>query len=179
MMKAILLVVSILLEVYAKETPQDFVRKYNRYNTVCQGIGYEKKNCTGKEKEIAFHARLTKRQENLGVNVIVVFGTVTLNSGNAYNPTTGKFTAPDDGLYAFQWTILTNVGSCFKTEIVHNGKVIGFGHAEGKTGSSNYDSASSSAIIKMKRNDNVWIRTFGRDGKFAYDNWSSFSGFKL
>ncbi|XP_062615499.1 heavy metal-binding protein HIP-like [Saccostrea cucullata] len=179
MLKTTFLLLCILLEVCTKETPQDFISKFNKYNSVCQGMGYKTMNCSEKEKNIiAFHTLLSKRQENLGKSTVVVFGNVLLNTGNAYDGTTGKFTAPEDGIYSFTWTILTQPGKYFHTEMVLNGHIISYNYVNGVSGNSHYSSGSSSAIIKMKKNDKIWIRTYG-DGKFAYENWSSFSGFKL
>ncbi|XP_062619326.1 heavy metal-binding protein HIP-like [Saccostrea cucullata] len=180
MLRAILLVVCILLEVQAKEGTQDFIDKYNKYNTVCKGMGYQNRNCSGKDKEsIAFHALLSKTQENLRANTVVVYGKVTQNSGNSYNANTGKFTAPKDGLYSFMWTNVTKGGKHFHTQIVLNGNVMGYNHVNGISGSSHWASGSSSAVIKMKKKDEVWIRTVGTDGEYAYAHWSSFTGFKL
>ncbi|XP_061177412.1 complement C1q tumor necrosis factor-related protein 3-like isoform X1 [Saccostrea echinata] len=143
-------------------------------------MGYKTMNCSEGDKNIiAFHTRLSKRQENLGKSVVVVFGKIILNTGNAYDGMTGKFTAPEDGIYSFTWTMLTAPGKYFNTEIVLNGNIIGYNFVDGATGSSHHSSGSSSAIIKMKKKDEVWIRTYGDNGKFAYENWSSFSGFKL
>ncbi|XP_062576639.1 heavy metal-binding protein HIP-like, partial [Saccostrea cucullata] len=128
---------------------------------------------------IAFHARLLRAQGNLGNYAVVVFGKVTQNSGNAYNANTGKFIAPEDGLYFFLWTILTRDGKIFNTQIVLNGNIFGYNNADGVSGNSNLASGSSSAVIKMKKKDEVWIRTHGKDGKYAYAEWSSFTGFKL
>ncbi|XP_062606621.1 uncharacterized protein LOC134268392 [Saccostrea cucullata] len=136
-LRAILLVVCILLEVQAKEGTQDFIDKYNRYNTVCKRMGYQNRNCSGKEK------------------------------------------APEDGLFSFMWTNVTKGGKQFHTEIVLNGKIIGYNHVNGVSGSSHWASGTSSAVIKMKRKDEVWIRTDGSFGLYAYADWSSFTGFKL
>ncbi|XP_062589287.1 heavy metal-binding protein HIP-like [Saccostrea cucullata] len=122
---------------------------------------------------------MSKDQANLGNFAVVVFGKVTQNSGNAYNANTGKFTAPEDGLYSFMWTNVTKGGKQFHTEIVLNGKRLGYNHVNGESGSSHMASGTSSAVIKMKRKDEVWIRTHGTYGKYAYADWSSFTGFKL
>ncbi|XP_062597453.1 heavy metal-binding protein HIP-like, partial [Saccostrea cucullata] len=216
--KTTLLVVCIIFVVYAEERPQDFLEKYKKYNTVCQGMGYRTTNCTAGEKGIisskdvlvflcemsdielrkifdflqarlhgfsdhvriiAFHSRLSKAQVNLANNAVVVFKKVTLNHGNAYDAKTGIFTAPEDGIYSFTWIILTQAGKMFNTDIVLNSNIIGYNHADGVSGSSSYSSGSSTAIIKMKKNDKVWIRTHGGDGQYAVVSWSSFSGFRL
>jgi hypothetical protein len=117
--------------------------------------------------------------QNLGNNAVVVFGKVTLNSGSAYDGNKGIFTAPRDGIYSFTWTILTAAGRYFYSEIVINGNVIGYNHADGVSGSRQNESSSTTAVIRMKKQDKVWIRTHGSDGKYAYSTWSSFSGFQL
>jgi hypothetical protein len=128
---------------------------------------------------IAFHARTSSDLKNLGSYAVVIFGKVTLNSGSAYNGNTGIFTAPRDGIYSFTWTTLTTSGKYFYTEIVINGNTIGYNHADGKSGSSQLDSSSTTAVIRMKKQDKVWIRTHSRRGQYAYAHWSSFSGFQL
>ncbi|XP_056014962.1 heavy metal-binding protein HIP-like [Ostrea edulis] len=179
MLRLILVLVVILTELYAKETTQDFISKYNKYNTVCRGMGYKTKSCKGRDHGIvAFHARTSSSLQTLGSQAVVVFGKITLNSGSAYNSNTGIFTAPTDGIYSFTWTILTNIGSYFNTQIVINGKLVGYNLADGKSGSSQHESSSATAVIRMKK-DRVWIRTHGQDGKYAYASWSSFSGFQL
>lgn len=47
-----------------------------------------------------------------------------MNEGNAYDKTSGEFTAPSDGIYSFTWTTLTKAGKTFITEIVRNGEMI-------------------------------------------------------
>ncbi|XP_056016151.1 heavy metal-binding protein HIP-like [Ostrea edulis] len=180
MLRVTLVLMGILTELYAKETTQDFISKYIKYNTVCRGMGYETKSCKGRNHgAIAFHARMSSNLQNLGKYAVVVFGKVTLNSGSAYNGKTGIFTAPTDGIYSFTWTIMTIPGSYFHTEIVINGNIVGYSYVNGKDGSSQYESSSTTAVIRMKKKDKVWIRTHGEYGKYGHSDWSSFSGFQL
>ncbi|XP_056016173.1 heavy metal-binding protein HIP-like [Ostrea edulis] len=178
-LRVTLVLMVILTELYAKET-QDFISKYNKYNTVCRGLGYETRSCQGRnDRVVAFHARMSSSLQNLGRSAVVVFGKVILNSGSAFDGNTGIFTAPTDGIYSFTWTILTKPGSYFNTQIVINGKLVGYNNADGKSGSSHQESSSTTAVIRMKKKDKVWIRIYGREGKYAYADWSSFSGFQL
>ncbi|XP_048765817.2 heavy metal-binding protein HIP-like [Ostrea edulis] len=180
MLRVTLVLMAMLTELYANETTQDFISKYNKYNTVCRGIGYERKNCKGRyHGVIAFHARTSSTLQNLGSYAVVVFGKVTLNSGSAYNGNTGIFTAPTDGIYSFTWTILTKMGSYFNTQIVINGNIVGYNYVDGKAGSAQYEASSTTAVIRMKKKDKVWIRANSGEAKYAYKEWSSFSGFQL
>lgn len=127
---------------------------------------------------IAFHARPSTDLRNLKDKDVVVFGTVTLNTGKGYNPTTGKFTAPSRGHYSFTWTIATHPGYMFSTQLVINGNPVSYTHVNGKTGGNNYETGSSTVILKMEKNDVVSILLYNT-GELANGLWSSFSGFKL
>eukprot|EP00105_Crassostrea_gigas_P004914 XP_011418284.1 PREDICTED: heavy metal-binding protein HIP [Crassostrea gigas] len=155
----------------------DFITKYDKYNSMCRRMGYQDKLC--KEREvIAFHARMSTDLRNLKDKDVVVFGTVTLNNGKAYNPTTGKFTAPSRGHYSFTWTIATYPGASFNTQLVINGKSVGYNHVNGRVGGNNNEAGSSTVILKMEKNDVVSILT-ADTGESTRVMWSSFSGFKL
>ncbi|XP_061177205.1 heavy metal-binding protein HIP-like [Saccostrea echinata] len=90
-------------------------------------MGFEEKRCKGKGL-IAFNALLTADQQRPAKNAVIIFKKVTLNSGNAYNAATGKFTAPGNGIYSFTWTIATNAGKYLSTEIVINDKPFSYNH---------------------------------------------------
>ncbi|XP_062599641.1 cerebellin-2-like [Saccostrea cucullata] len=163
-----------------KETPQQIVTKYNNYRTICTGLGYQNLSCKdgikGK-RSIAFQASLTKTLENMGSQQTVIFDKVTLNEGNGYDKKTGVFTAPEDGVYTFSWTIMSAGSTYFVSELVHGGKLIAYNQADGR-GLTGYVMTSNNANIKMKKRDKVWIRS--NDGKYAYGgHWCSFSGIYL
>ena len=130
--------------------------------------------------EIAFQSTLTKNLQNMKHQETVIFDTVRLNEGNAYNQKTGEFTATTGGVYSFNWKIFTSSGKYFITEIVHNGNAIALNYCDGKGISTGYASTSNQAIIRMKKGDKVWIRTHGGNGIFANGGeWCDFSGYKV
>ncbi|XP_061176943.1 complement C1q tumor necrosis factor-related protein 3-like [Saccostrea echinata] len=163
-----------------QETSQQVVAMCNNYRTICTGLGYENENCKPDNKgSIAFQSSLSSNLENLGNQQTVIFDKVTLNEGNGYDKKTGVFTAPEEGIYKFSWTILTWERKYFISEIVHNGKPVLFSYSDGRGRTGNVTS-SNSANIKMNKGDKVWIRTWGSYGKFARGgNWSNFSGNKV
>lgn len=87
----------------------------------------------------------------------VIFSDVTLNTGNAYNATTGEFTAPVKGHYSFTWTITTNGGTLFSTQLVFNGKPVSYNYVNGKHGVNH----------EMESNDVVSIRAYDQ-GELAF-----------
>ena len=129
---------------------------------------------------VVFQSTLTKNLQNLKYHETVIYDKVTLNEGNAYNKDTGKLTATVEGVYALSWTTLSSPGKYFLTEIVHNGNAIwmALSQCDGR-GQSGWPSSSNQVNIKMKKGDKVWIRTYGKDGLYAFGNWCSFSGFKI
>lgn len=120
--------------------------------------------------------------ENLGTSQTVKFNQVSLNVGDAYNTTTGKFTAPVDGLYSFSWTTMSNIGKYFITEIVLNSIPMAYNYTDSRGRTAGYSMSSSHANIKMKKGDEVWIRThhnYGQNALCGYGQWCNFSGFKF
>ncbi|XP_062621363.1 uncharacterized protein LOC134282953, partial [Saccostrea cucullata] len=99
--------------------PKTFRHDYVTYKNICREMDWIPKcDCHkitkgGCGKIVAFHAILSKRLNNIPVNTILKFENVLTNEGKGYSPTTGKFTAPVDGVYSFSWTYSTNKGSRF------------------------------------------------------------------
>lgn len=54
---------------------------------------------------IAFYAYFSNDFKSMPKGSTFVFDVVETNLGNGYNKTTGIFTAPSSGLYAFTWTV--------------------------------------------------------------------------
>ncbi|XP_062617244.1 uncharacterized protein LOC134278953 [Saccostrea cucullata] len=88
--------------------PKTFLQDYVTYKNVCQEMDWApkcdyyketKEGCQG--KIVAFHAILSKGLNNIPIDTILKFENVLTNEGEGYSPTTGKFTAPEDGVYYF------------------------------------------------------------------------------
>ncbi|XP_056014450.1 heavy metal-binding protein HIP-like [Ostrea edulis] len=162
------------------DTPHQIVTKYKNYHTICNGLGYKEKSCAN-NGVVAFQALLQNDISDLGTYQTVKFDTVKLNEGSGYDVKTGKFTAPEDGVYSFSWNVLVYSGKEFHTEIVKNGNVVAKNYADGRILKSGYHLTSSSTVnIKMKKREQVWIRSHNKHGRYIHgSSWSYFSGFKL
>lgn len=101
---------------------------------------------TVKSETVVFQSSLTKTMENMKHQETIIFDTVSLNEGNAYDKTTGTFTAPFDGLFSFTWATLTKGGKYFITGIVRNGQRMAYNHNDGR-GLETYSMSSSHANI--------------------------------
>lgn len=134
---------------------------------------------------IGFQSSRTGELQDLKTRETVIFNQASMNEGNAYNTTSGEFTAPVDGIYFFNWSTLSDTGKYFITELVLNSIPIAYNYSDGRgrTRSAGYVMTSSHANIKMKKGDKVWIRTYHNYGQFARcgvkGEWCKFSGFKL
>ena len=132
-----------------------------------------------KKRATAFHAELSNSIQNLPHNHKVVFDKIHLNEGGAYDPKTGIFTCKEPGIYVFDWTILTNDGQYFSTDLMVDGEVRGRLHLAASN-IKNDRSGSNMVVAKLKPGSKVWVEPYSTyTGQYAHGRWSSFSGFKI
>nr|CBX41675.1 putative C1q domain containing protein MgC1q26 [Mytilus galloprovincialis] len=127
---------------------------------------------------IGFHAELSNVLQNLPHDTIIVFDKVVTNDGGAYDSISGDFTVPEDGLYSFAWTTLTNPGHIFHTQLTVDGRVISKSH---NNAASTHDgkTATKNVVVHLKKGNRVRIQTFQSYGHILVAGWSSFCGFKV
>ena len=127
----------------------------------------------------AFHATLNPGQtSHHTIGEIIVFDSVLLNLGGAYDATTGVFTCPMDRVYIFSTSIMS--ASSTQQNLVHvdimkNGAEIAAAYASG--GSSEQEQGSVSAAVQLVRGDTVWVGYQRHaDGHVWGDRLTSFMG---
>lgn len=85
-----------------------------------------------------------------------MFPNVKYNEGAGYNVSTGKFSAPVSGLYAFVKQICTQSGQFAFTQFVHNGQAVLGSEIAAHT----FDScASAQVFLYLSKGDQVWVKT--------------------
>ncbi|XP_031645463.1 complement C1q tumor necrosis factor-related protein 2 isoform X1 [Oncorhynchus kisutch] len=134
-------------------------------------------NCGTNSARSAFSVAMTKSypKERLPIR----FKRILLNEGNHYNATTGKFVCSVPGVYYFTYDI-TLANKHLAIGLVHNGqyKIKTF---DANTG--NHDVASGSTILRLERQDQVWLQIFysEQNGLFYDPFWtdSLFTGFLI
>ncbi|XP_063046773.1 complement C1q tumor necrosis factor-related protein 2 [Engraulis encrasicolus] len=133
-------------------------------------------NC-GSRARSAFSVAVTKSYPK--ERTPIRFNRVLLNEGGHYNASSGKFFCTFPGIYYFTYDI-TLANKHLAIGLVHNGqyKIKTF---DGNTG--NNDVASGSTILRLKRDDQVWLQIFysEQNGLFFDPYWtdSLFSGFLI
>ncbi|XP_045168767.2 caprin-2-like [Mercenaria mercenaria] len=125
----------------------------------------------------AFTARLSAHIEKLGKNQPIIFDNIVTNIGQAYSETSGKFTAPKDGVYYFIATVLSFSGQQLRTEIVRNGQFMVKMYSYDKA----HEQGTSGVVLHLNASDEVWVRHYmGTEGENVYGyHWSTFSGFQI
>ena len=106
------------------------------------------------QKIVAFHATLT--DGDLGPSYeerLVKFNHVDLNLGGAYDSKSGKFTAPEAGVYKFSVNALQKNGYQIFLSIKKQGKDYAEIHSSGVR----YDSHSATVLMQLEKGQMVWV----------------------
>ena len=117
---------------------------------------------------------------DVDVGKVVRFTTVETNDGDAYDVSTGKFTAPMDGSYIFYTTVCSKASQWVLIRLKAAGRIIA------STGNyhSGYSSCSSTGGMSvLSKGDQVWVEgAYSDTGAIyssktsSYPTFPSFSG---
>jgi hypothetical protein len=125
----------------------------------------------------AFFAALVKHPYTLtDINSVVKFEDVKVNRGQGYDPSTGVFTAPRQGLYHISCMILGGNGKYAHYQLNKNGTRYTLGFATNGV----YSSSTISALVEMKKGDRVFIKhNYSTSEKIYGAHYSTFAGYLL
>jgi complement C1q subcomponent subunit C len=132
-------------------------------------------------QQYAFFATMSSDKTNLPVPSVVLFDQASLNVGEAYDETTGKFTCKVDGLYTFSWTTVSSPEKDLTTELITSGSHVARNLVDNDK-TDDYLSSSSTVVVRMRKGEQTWISVVKGDQLTA--EWSTvptsmFSGFKI
>ncbi|XP_061165718.1 complement C1q tumor necrosis factor-related protein 3-like [Saccostrea echinata] len=154
-------------------------------DTICSLCGQRSgSQTTGSGKQIAFYAYMSNNVQikTLSKHKIFVYDRVETNIGNGYDAKSGKFIAPESGVYVIHSTTVSYDRSYSIIEIVQNDVIKDIALADSYS-HGDRDSSSTLTILNLKKGDVVNARvgpTYG--GHYLESNIyarMSFSGFKL
>ncbi|XP_053151043.1 complement C1q tumor necrosis factor-related protein 3 isoform X4 [Hemicordylus capensis] len=128
------------------------------------------------ELQVAFMASMATHFSNQ--NSGIIFSSVETNAGNFFDVMTGRFGAPVNGVYFFTFNMMKHedVEEVY-VYLMHNGNTV-FSlysyESKGKT-----DSSSNSAVLKLLKGDEVWLRMGNGALHGDHQRFSTFAGFLL
>ena len=110
-------------------------------------------------------------------NDAIKFNDVSINVGNGYNPGTGKFTAPVDGIYLISLSYLQQNRYSSHVQLIKDGAVYTQLHANHK----NYDQLSKTVLIQLKKGQKIWVRLVRGSNYAVYgrERYTTFSGYLI
>lgn len=114
---------------------------------------------------------------NIPRDTIIKFGQVLVNEGSGYNPTTGKFTAPLDGVYSFSWSYCTNSGTIAYVGGYVDGKLIT--RISNASQNSGWKNTSGHLVFKLKKGNQFWVQVYNQTAKHLHGAYTFLSGYKL
>ena len=129
---------------------------------------------------VAFSAVLTR---NVTANIIVAFDHILINHGNAYNPSDGVFTCPDEKLYLFTWSAVAVYGNLDMSMFVDSAErkyhyvqpTLSSSSSHGTSGT-----CSQSTIIRCSTGSSVYLRAWPSSAsKILLGDYSVFSGYRV
>ena len=119
-------------------------------------------------------------------NTPIPFDVEKLNVGGTMNLTSGKFTAPLDGMYAFSFTgrayLPTSSSNVYLQLYLYlNGNMIGRGVADQVNTAWQYETYSWQSTLNLQKGDEIWLEIFSMSTGAHLNGYSytQFSGYLL
>lgn len=126
---------------------------------------------------VAFFSRISQHHYNLPPGTIIKFDDAKLNIGEGFSSSSGKFQAPEQGLYFFTWNYLIRTGT--------NAYIGAYVSGKQEVDTCTYASfnshilASGSLVVKLKTGDEVWLQVFYKQADFLHSTYTFFTGHKI
>ncbi|XP_062602454.1 uncharacterized protein LOC134264171 [Saccostrea cucullata] len=128
---------------------------------------YVTEHCPSKSRQdrqtshyVAFSAYIDNLGGNNHVGNKLLYNNVLGNYGNGYNSSSGIFTAPSDGIYAFLWVTAVRHDNWCSTRMLKNGFILSMTSSSAKaTGSNSIESGSGTGflITYMNQGDTAFV----------------------
>ncbi|XP_056016220.1 complement C1q-like protein 4 [Ostrea edulis] len=131
---------------------------------------------------IAFYAYMSNTLPSAEATVhhVLIFDVVKTNVGNAYNPFSGIFIAPETGVYVFSWGFLNGEGSHHSVQLMVNADEMGVVHSH-TVGIRNYAQSTGVVTCLVNKVDDVFLRLNDANGPIVSNihGKTFFTGWKL
>jgi hypothetical protein len=128
------------------------------------------------ENNVAFYAEMYNFTVHAQAHNDLIFDKVVTNVGNAYDLSSGQFTAPVPGVFVFAVTMMSDPNHYNRYQIMKNGNQL-LGNLLSHGSATTYDTSSQTIVVILMAGDRVTVQHLDPDG-FAHGHaYSSFAGF--
>ena len=124
-----------------------------------------------KTPTVAFTAMLSN-DTTLGPRAILKYDHVVTNLGGAYQPTTGIFTAPYDGLYSMSCTLMSHPSNYVHLAMMKNGQSISLVFSNSNT----FPQVSQTLHFILNKGDRIWMQNHNNQTAKIHD-WKVYNVF--
>ena len=128
------------------------------------------------DEGVAFSATVSPHDYGpLGKNQVMIFDRVLTNIGNAYHAHSGIFTAPVHGVYFVSVTVsgwVHTMGHSYLHVMQSGNSLCSIWAARG-------DQSSQTLILRLKKNDEIYVINSVASDIILGESYSSFSGFLI
>uniref|UniRef100_A0A8C8DME5 C1q domain-containing protein n=1 Tax=Oryzias sinensis TaxID=183150 RepID=A0A8C8DME5_9TELE len=111
-------------------------------------------------------------------NTNILFKTAITNVGQAYNPSTGIFTAPVNGIYYFSFFCHSGGNRLTSLRLMKNEEYI-VGIYDHQTSHDGADNGGNAAFLQLQQGDRVSVNLAANTHVWGYGSVTTFSGFLL
>ncbi|XP_078694916.1 scavenger receptor cysteine-rich type 1 protein M130-like [Branchiostoma floridae x Branchiostoma belcheri] len=134
----------------------------------------------GCQERAAFSAGWTAGNYYASSNYDIVFDQVYTNIGGYYSSSTGRFTAPINGYYFFEFNAYSQYLNTYdvRVELMKNGTTLKTQWIYDRDNHDYIDTSSNSIMLHLNKNDYISLRLIGGYGMSGYEK-SIFSGFLI
>ncbi|XP_062594048.1 complement C1q-like protein 3 [Saccostrea cucullata] len=126
----------------------------------------------------AFQAQLSSDRIFNGGS-IWKYDQVLTNVGGCYNPVTGKFIVPRNGVYLFTWYSLSAPGKFAHPGLFVDGVIKGRQASYNKGGGNKWITTGSTLILKLRKGNVVYIMDAHGSNSQVSGGWTAFGGVQV
>lgn len=122
---------------------------------------------------VAFTALLSTNTK-VTKGAVVKYDNVVTNCGGAYQPATGIFTAPYDGLYSFSCSLMPHPSNSAHVNMIKNENILSSVYSADLT----YPQSSQTLYLVLNKGDRVWMQNYIYKDAMLHDvhGYNVFSG---